>query len=159
MSKKKKRSKLARRHDRLQKTPNSQIQFHAERRIAWTSPTLPPEELAKFEAIMPGAAERFLDYMDREQLDRHEERRSECANDHERRITTVKLISNMHRNTLILSIIGIGAGSACILAGQATGLVIVIPAVVPLLQAIWNRGKNPSTDTGSSETGMIDIKK
>lgn len=118
---------------------------HTQEQQTWVSPTLPPQVIAQYQSVLPDAPERFFQYMEREQ-----------ANRHALQTKTVTQITAVQRYTFYLSAIGIIG--ACIVTGMghAAGLAVAFTALLPLVQGVWQRHKESKQE---SEQKTLDAKR
>ncbi len=118
-----------------QARPSSRYVALQQQQQAWVSPTLPPQVIAQYIAAHPSAGDEFFGHMNREQGHRHDIQR-----------TALKQVGHTQLYTFLISAIGIVCGTIVLGMGQAAGLVAVVPAVIALLQAVWQRHKQDKLD-------------
>lgn len=115
--------------------PSGQIVHVQQQTQTWNSPTLPPQVLADYALIHPDAPERFLRYMEKEQDNRHGQQ-----------AIVLHQVGRAQTYTFCLSGLGLVVACVCIVAGQAAGFAIAAAAVIPLLQAVWQRHKEAKSE-------------
>lgn len=97
---------------------------------AWLSPTLPPEEVAKWQTLVPDAPERFLRYMEKEQAHRHDLQR-----------VSLRQVGRAQAYVFTLAMAGMLVSGAAAVAGHIWGLAGALAALVPVIGAIRQRQK------------------
>jgi len=120
----------------------------------WAEDLPPADDLIRLEQASPGAIERVLNHMDREQENRDRLNHRAAAYDERRLEASVTFHQTAQWILGVIAIIAIGGGIAVILTGHsAVGLAAILSALAVLALAfIWGR----TTGGGDTKPGPED---